>query len=267
MSCTYYYKGHKFNNEIQLDDFLLQKENYVSKYGDLVYSMSQKAMMHIDTIDNKITPESQRLDKIYQSVKKSYIDGEEIFEHAPYVGVNRFLSGLTNSNGDLLIPEFIEQNYWNNRITHWTTDDATLQKDKDTSRFNNDEINFLFDGDASKAVQIDQETAQKYKGLIQAKWNMQGKMGTELHKIMQLCFSPNNINFLKLKDTKTLSNNIKDQINENLVPDKIFNQAIIYSTKLYDYISTQLGDSDLKFYPELKVTKNVVKLKQGNPDK
>lgn len=267
MSCIYFYKNHQFDNEIQLDDFLLEKENYQSKYGDLVYSMSQKAMMHIDTIDNKITPESNRLDEIYKNVKKTYIDGEEIFEHAPYVGVNRFLSGLTNSKGELLVPEFIEQNYWNNRIDHWTVDEATLQKDKDPRRFNDDEINFLFDGDASKAVQIDQETAQKYKDLISKKWEIQGKMGTELHKVMQLCFSPENINFVKLKDTKELSNRIKSKINPDLVNDKIFNQALEYTTKLYDNIVSNLGDNDLKFYPELKVTKDVVKLKQGNPDK
>nr|DAT46443.1 MAG TPA: hypothetical protein [Caudoviricetes sp.]DAU59265.1 MAG TPA: hypothetical protein [Crassvirales sp.] len=38
MICKYIYKGHTFESEVELDDFLLEKRKYESKYGDLVFS-------------------------------------------------------------------------------------------------------------------------------------------------------------------------------------------------------------------------------------
>jgi len=42
MACVYEYKGHRFNNELELNDFLLEKENYLSKYGDIVFERSSQ---------------------------------------------------------------------------------------------------------------------------------------------------------------------------------------------------------------------------------
>ena len=42
MKCTYSYKGKQFQSIQQLDDFLLEKQIYESKYGDLVFSMTER---------------------------------------------------------------------------------------------------------------------------------------------------------------------------------------------------------------------------------
>nr|DAM35343.1 MAG TPA: hypothetical protein [Bacteriophage sp.] len=40
MACSYIYKGHGFNSELELDDFLLLKKPFEPEYGDLVFSLS-----------------------------------------------------------------------------------------------------------------------------------------------------------------------------------------------------------------------------------
>jgi hypothetical protein len=40
MICTYNYLGKTFNSEAELDDFLLEKDKYLSQYGDIVFSMT-----------------------------------------------------------------------------------------------------------------------------------------------------------------------------------------------------------------------------------
>jgi hypothetical protein len=42
MGCVYYYKNHKFNSELELDNFLLSKDKYFSKYGDIVFDSEIK---------------------------------------------------------------------------------------------------------------------------------------------------------------------------------------------------------------------------------
>ena len=46
-------------------------------------------------------------------------DGDESFEQPPYIGVNKFLSGLTNEAGELLFTEFREEDYWSRRFSNW----------------------------------------------------------------------------------------------------------------------------------------------------
>jgi hypothetical protein len=38
MKCKYVIKGHEFDNEFDLDNFLLLKSDYMSDYKDLVFS-------------------------------------------------------------------------------------------------------------------------------------------------------------------------------------------------------------------------------------
>jgi len=39
----------------------------------------------------------------------------------PYIGVTSFLSGLKNSKGELLFPEFREKEYWEREFQNWET--------------------------------------------------------------------------------------------------------------------------------------------------
>nr|DAU18068.1 MAG TPA: hypothetical protein [Bacteriophage sp.] len=46
-------------------------------------------------------------------------DGNMAVEDPPYVGVNKFLSGLKNAAGELLFPQFREEEYWSRRYSNW----------------------------------------------------------------------------------------------------------------------------------------------------
>ena len=49
MECVYYYKGNLIGNEIQLNDFLIERKQLHSKYGDIVFNRSIKANKVIQT--------------------------------------------------------------------------------------------------------------------------------------------------------------------------------------------------------------------------
>lgn len=38
MACRYIYKGHEFNSEVELDDFLIENKRFESILGDSVFS-------------------------------------------------------------------------------------------------------------------------------------------------------------------------------------------------------------------------------------
>jgi len=93
--------------------------------SDVVFSKQGDAIDKLNTLQE----ESARI-KSKQVTKKVTINenGEEIVEYnRPYLGVNRFLSGLT-VNGKLLFPEFREDLYWNNRYEAWKKGDFTEQE-------------------------------------------------------------------------------------------------------------------------------------------
>jgi probable DNA metabolism protein len=43
----------------------------------------------------------------------------------PYMGVNEFLDGFTNSDNKLFYPKFIEFEYWRRRFLAWSEGDYT----------------------------------------------------------------------------------------------------------------------------------------------
>ena len=127
MICTYTYKGRTFNSEAELDDFLLEKDKFLSEYGDIVFSVDPttaqgKAYAKLD----EATTRAKERKKIWDSERVIYTEDDAIFEYAkPYQGVNEFLSGLRNSEGRLFFPEFVEHNYWTKRYLDWANGEYT----------------------------------------------------------------------------------------------------------------------------------------------
>ena len=123
MACRYNYKGYEFDSELALDDFLIERKKYESVLGDIVFhqtttkSETQKLLVELEK-------ESKELDKIYQEVKRqneliyAQEGGDASFVKLPYIGVNKYLSGLT-IDGDLLFPEFREESYWTGQYSRW----------------------------------------------------------------------------------------------------------------------------------------------------
>jgi hypothetical protein len=62
MSCIYKYKGHTFNSISELDDFLIEKFGYESKFGDLIFEkeVKTKLLRTKDIIENKILKDSAK---------------------------------------------------------------------------------------------------------------------------------------------------------------------------------------------------------------
>jgi len=53
----------------------------------------------------------------HRSTSAIYDDDEVLEFRKPYIGVNKFLSGLRPNGKDLLMPEFrLEEEYWPRRI-------------------------------------------------------------------------------------------------------------------------------------------------------
>jgi hypothetical protein len=161
MSCIYKYKGHTFNSEAELDDFLIEKFGYESKFGDIVFNKSSNFLRTKDIIENKVMKEAKEKEHLMKirnaRLRASYYDGEEILDlKPPYVGVNKFLSGLEHPEKGLLMPEFrLEEEYWPRRREKWT---SPLKSDENLAdRFTDDEINIFFEADPGKTYSSKEE--------------------------------------------------------------------------------------------------------------
>ena len=283
MSCIYFYKGQVFKNEAALDDFLIEKQEYESKYGDLVFQRGKPFLRAKSIIEEQILPESTRLESLmaearHRSTSAIYDDDEVLEFRKPYIGVNKFLSGLRPNGKDLLMPEFrLEEEYWPRRIQSWTN---PLKSGEDiTTRFTDDEIDVFFEGNTleekkSKVRLLTQEECKQLKQLMNSKWKFQANAGTTLHYILEKYFSKDDSGQMwgdKSKDEliNFINSNIKNDItaagikwNDNLINANVINQALIYADKLKTQFRNKYG-SECEFYPELKISHKLDKLKQN----
>ena len=134
MACIYIYEGRVFDSELQLDDFLLANGRFIPQLGDIVFSQSDaqnSVASKLKTIENKSKSLQDKYREWRHSNEIHYAEGgEEIVEQPPYIGVNKFLSGLKNQNGDLLFPEFREQAYWAKKTSEWKRGELTEEEEQ-----------------------------------------------------------------------------------------------------------------------------------------
>ena len=168
MKCKYTYKNKKiFNNEIELDDFLREKYGYESKFGDLIFSREAKYLRIKNIIENEIIPKSEKLQSKMADARRraTYHDGDETLHfERPYIGVNRFLSGL-KYRGKYLHPEFrADEEYFPRRKEDWKTPLKPGETLRD--RFKDDEIDIFFEANPSKTYATkEEEFEDKVKNL------------------------------------------------------------------------------------------------------
>lgn len=273
--CEYEFQGHKFNSEEEYKEFILRGgDKLYNKYGDLVFSALDNVVTQEQL--SKISEEAKKYTKAYEEAKRNYIDGEDDLEFKPpYIGVTKFLSGLTNEKNKLLTPEFIEFEYWTRRIKDW--------KDPEKG-FNSDEIEVfgksitITDSVTDKELKNyldnfdkNQETSNQILQLIRQiknKWIQQGQLGTEIHQILALVF--NTIKSDKRKGQLVIDQNesyIRSYINLQYKDKKLdqntINSIIKYAKQLRSNITKLFGDN-LSFFPEFKV---VSKLSHEVPGK
>lgn len=214
MKCQYYYKGQLIGDIRQLDDFLLSRQKFESKYGDLVFQSPTVAMLTAVDKAKEMEKTAKALEDEYNKAKRAYVDGEEILNFPkPYRGVTEFLSGHRNEDDKLLFPEFIADNYWSNRYYAWNLG-RRQEKDRNgkiiKDGFTDEEIELFFNGDdsdlASKRIPLgDPSTWQNSKGefrnewgskeqnelraKMEDKWKHQAQFGTELHNVLKEFFT------------------------------------------------------------------------------
>ena len=265
MACNYFYNGHKFNSEIELDDFLISNGKLVSKLGDIVFSQTT-AQNHVASQLHDIEKKSKNLQDKYREWRHSNKlhyneDGEELFEDPPYIGVNRFLSGLKNSEGKLLFPEFREEAYWAEKISKWKE-----------GNFTEDELSIF---GLEQGVQItDQDQLKTMRKTIENKWDTQAKTGTAIHSVLQIFFQRDNQGNYTFNMPETdLRNYIVSQISaENMkyLTPKAIDDTISYAKNLKEHLEQSLGDGEvdsLSFYPEFMVTQDAFDIETGDPRK
>ncbi len=258
MACKYYYKGHVFQNEYQLDDFLLEKAPFEPTMGDLVFSMST-AQLNISQQLSTIAKDSHEAQKKYKELLNSSKaiyneDGDITVEDPPYIGVNKFLSGLKNESGELLFPEFRKEEYWSRRYSKWKIGEFTEQEIEE------------FELDQNNLPKITDETEhKKLREQMENKWKIQAKSGTAIHSVLQICFQKQKgiYNF-------TLNDNELKQLIDQSIKDKqylndvVIQQAIDYARKLNSDLVYKFGEN-LAFYPEFMITQDTNVIHDGKP--
>ena len=262
MACNYFYNEHKFESELKLDDFLLSNGKLVSKLGDIVFSQSA-AQNAVASKLQDIEKESQELRKKYRewrhSKKMHYVEnGEESFEDPPYIGVNKFLSGL-KVNGKLLFPEFREESYWAKKTGEWKV-----------GTFTEEELTLF---DIEQGTQItDQEQLNTMRKTIEKKWEVQAKSGTAVHSILQIFFQKDdNGNYTFNMPESDLESYITSKISAEdmqYLNPKIIKETIDYAKNLKKHLEGTFANGEidsLSFYPEFAVSQKATDAETGDP--
>lgn len=281
MICIYKYKGHVFNSEAELDDFLLEKDKYLKDFGDTVFSKTT-AQLNTNSLMKTANDKAKKAKEKWDAAPKYYNEDGVMANIKPYMGVNEFLEGLRNSNDRLYYPEFIEHNYWTQRFLAWeegnyTDDELELfgftketapkidvhpdLKSFDASKFSEKEVNKAFD----KVTTKEQRDLRKK---MEDKWKHQALFGDVVHLIGQKLFSTIESTGSKNKGKmwiEVVDDNLDFFINTVLDPKKYddekkpirekfsrqqIEQAIKYYKTLKESLESKLGDSNLTFISE-----------------
>lgn len=260
MGCIYDYKGHVFQSELELDDFLLERGHLISKYGDIVFSKSNRAIQTYDSIMSlKMDTEALKASRTISEVEDGKNDIENInVSGNGYIGVNKFLQGLRNLDGNLLFPEFKPENYWKEIKPRWAG-----------GNFDKEEAAAIFGENMETRPIVSDEEFARAREVIENKWKVQGKIGTELHKVMQKYFSESKSgrNIRESDDNFLINTYFPSVLDTSLVPSKVITEAVKYCRDLEKSLQKELGE-DLIYLPEVAVSGGTSQINEsGNPSK
>ena len=182
MACTYELRGHIFNSELELDDFLLSNGHLMATLGDAVFDNTPAMNAALDQVQKvKKAGEDAAADHTRYKKAMEYMDGVETEDYnSPYIGVTSFLSGLRKQNGELMFPEFRPDEYWSRRLRLWQ-ESVSNMTDEEKELFSS-----MYNG--APPTEITSEKANDLKTLIENKWDQQGVIGTCVHKVIELYF-------------------------------------------------------------------------------
>ena len=259
MGCLYYYKGNLIGNEVQLNDFLIERKDLHSKYGDIVFQRSVLANIVAKTIDETIVPESskwkKKMDEMWNSQDKKYYDedGEKVIvydrKHPPFIGVNKYIDKFGSENNERLNAEFIPDELWNRMFKRWNEgnfDDSNII-----------EIIKEVTGDDPSTLSrpIAQDTLDHWRHVVEEKWAAQGQIGTAIHAVSEYYFGKTGDKY-NYEDIDTdvdkawdnFPNEFKADINK-----ETFLKMLTMCQKLKNDLKTKYGENCI-IYPEITMT-------------
>lgn len=249
MACRYIYKGHEFNSELELDDFILDKLPFESTLGDMVFSNTDAqnlAANRITQIENDSSEVRARAKEIMRKPKEYTNDGESYIKQRPFIGVNRFVGQYHNWENTQLVPEFRDDSYWLRRFADWRNGDYT------------DDEKALFGITTEKGPRITSESeANNRRKQMEHKWKSQAKAGDAIHNVLQLFFTrdDNGEYLFNMSDNEFLQHcldHLEDK-NKPYITEPLIKKVIAYARKLYEEIKSTYGENCI-FYPEFTVT-------------
>lgn len=258
MACKYYYKGKLIGDEIQLNDFLIERRQFHSKYGDVVFQRSNKANQVIKTIDESIMAESARwrakMDEMWARGGHLYdYDGEKVIvydrEHPPFIGVNKYVDRYGADTNDRLNAEFIPEEYWRRIYERWTQGNF-----EDTDLV---EIIQQVTGEDPRNVPgpLTKATMDTWKDAITSKWKAQGEIGSAIHAVSEFYFGKtgDTYNFENIGDDVDAAwNNFPHEFQSKMNKDT-FLKTLTMCQKLKDDLKRKYGENCV-FYPEISMT-------------
>lgn len=263
MSCKYIYKGHTFNSEIELDDYLLSKYQFEGKFpSDIVFS---KTAVQLDSM-NKVADLNDKtvaMKDAYNYTRVYDEDGEEVGDRPkPYIGVTKFLSIIKDKNGNYLFPVFIAENYWKEKIKVWTDEslnrDITVpyNPDKNIGVFTKEEVDLIFDGNWDNVRYLSKDEALLWKQIITNKWKQQAEMGTAFHKVMEIFFSKTDDKYNFTQPDEFIKDLALKNTSYQFITPEIIDQTIVFARKLKSFIAKTLNEDEdvLEFYPEVNIS-------------
>lgn len=263
VNCKYEYKGHIFENEVQLDDFLINNRKFESEFGDMVFSLATK----LDTL-HKAREMQDATKDLKKKSKPIYIDGEDVStEPPPYIGVTAFLASYITQDEKQLTPEFRKDEFFKRKELIWgdETQDINVDYDSRTGKgvYTKEERALIFGNDPVR--RLSKEEMKLWEDIIYEGWQQQGTMGSDVHFIIQMYFTKykGQYNFKTLSKPE-IYNLIKNKVKvDETIALKILDYAEFLKSELYKTFDSKEEDNDLDFIPELKIQGD---LNRSNPD-
>lgn len=251
MACRYFYKGHEFNSELELDDFLLEKLPFEPILGDMVFSTNTQEQILVESQIVDIEKHSQAVrkqaDEIFKQNREYDENGDPIIKKPPFIGVNRFVREYRTPNGSQIVREFREKSYWAERFADWKHGLYTPDEKA------------LFGITTEKGPEIVSESEQKKrKDQIKEKWRNQAKAGDAVHNVLQLFFTKNEelndyLFTMSDGDFKQYCIDNLDEDNKEYITPEVIEKTIQYARKLHEQIISKFG-KDCIFHPEFTIT-------------
>ena len=185
MNCTYTYRGE--NGEIEfteekLNEFLLEKGEYLNKLSDIVFDTivnTPTYQLEAQSIIKSIEKDSKALRDLADLRRTQYTEeGETMVEYKPpYYGVNKYLATIIQETHDglQLFPEFRSEDFWMRRKKLWLE-----------GQFSDNEKEILFDNDEQKlqdwiskgwdnTSDLGKQELQRMQDEVVYKWKQQAK--------------------------------------------------------------------------------------------